>query len=144
MMNNATVMFDPAVTSTTTLVDAIRRTGYGAESPALDSSAIADQAENDAKQIGEYKRLRLKAAVSLIAGLFAMVLSMPLTSVNGAGGMERVKDPLMSWMMCTYAQDGRYEFARRARYGSRFSILGSEHDRAAFLYCAWHRSRCLF
>ncbi len=99
MMNNATVMFDPAMTSTTTLVAAIRRTGYGAEIPALHSSAIADQEENDAEQIREYKRLRLKAAVSLIAGLVAMVLSMPLMSVGGAGGMERVKDPLMSWIM---------------------------------------------
>ncbi len=99
MMNNASVMFDPAMTSTTKLVEAIRRTGYGAETPALHSSAIGDQEENDAEQIREYKRLRLKAAVSLLAGFFAMVLSMPLMSVNGAGGMERVKDPLMSWIM---------------------------------------------
>ncbi len=35
--------------------------------------------------------------MSLIAGSFAMVLSMPLMSMTSAGGMERMKDPLMSW-----------------------------------------------
>ena len=37
--------------------------------------------------------------MSLIAGSVAMVLSMPLMSMNSAGGMERMKDPLMSWNM---------------------------------------------
>jgi P-type Cu+ transporter len=99
MMNNATVTFDPGVTSTSTLVDTIRSTGYGAEVPALHSSVLADQEENDAEQLREYKQLRLKAAVSLIAGSLAMVLSMPLMSVSSAGGVQRMKDPLMSWNM---------------------------------------------
>ena len=99
MMNNATVMFDPGMTSTATLVETIRSTGYGAEIPALNSSALAEQEENDAEQLREYKRLRVKAMVSLIAGFFAMVLSMPLMSMSGAGGMERMKDPLMNWNM---------------------------------------------
>src|SRR5580704_3287784 len=99
MLNNATVTFDPGVTSTSELVDTIRGTGYGAEVPALHLSVLAEQKEQDAEQLREYKRLRLKAAVSLIAGFFAMVFSMPLMSANSAGGMERVKDPLMSWNM---------------------------------------------
>jgi Cu+-exporting ATPase len=99
MMNNATVTFDPGVTSTSTLVGTIRGTGYGAEVPALHSSVLAEQEENDAEQLREYKRLRLKAAVSLIAGALAMVLSMPLMSMSSAGGMQRMKDPLMSWNM---------------------------------------------
>ena len=99
MMNNATVTFDPGVTSTSTLVDTIRGTGYGAEVPDPHSSVLAEQEENDAEQLREYKQLRLKAAVSLIAGFFAMVLSMPLMSVSSAGGMQRMKDPLMNWNM---------------------------------------------
>ena len=99
MMNNATVTFDPGVTSTSTLVDAIRGTGYGAEVPALHSSVLAEQEENDAEQLREYKQLRLKAAVSLTAGALTMVLSMPLMSMSSAGGMQRMKDPLMSWNM---------------------------------------------
>jgi Cu+-exporting ATPase len=99
MMNNATVTFDPGVTSTAALVDTIRSTGYGAEIPALNPYVLAEQEEHDAEQLREYRQLRLKAAVSLIAGFFAMVLSMPLMSLSSAGGMERMKDPLMSWNM---------------------------------------------
>jgi P-type Cu+ transporter len=98
MLNRATVTFDPEITSTSTLVDTIRSTGYGAETPALQTSVLAEQKEHDAEQLREYKQLRLKAAVSLIAGLSAMVLSMPLMS-DSAGGMERMKDPLMNWNM---------------------------------------------
>jgi Cu+-exporting ATPase len=99
MMNNATVTFDPGVTSTAALVDTIRSTGYGAEIPALNPYVLAEQEEHDAEQLREYRQLRLKAAISLIAGFFAMVLSMPLMSVGSAGGMERMKDPLMNWNM---------------------------------------------
>jgi len=99
MMNNATVTFDPGVTSTSTLVEAVRGTGYGAEVPALHSSVLTEQEENDAEQLREYQRLRLKAAASLIAGALAMVLSMPLMSMSSAGGMQRMKDPLMTLNM---------------------------------------------
>jgi Cu+-exporting ATPase len=97
MLNNATVRFDPNVTSASSLVGAIRSTGYGAEIPVLNSSVIAEQESHDVEQLREYKQLRLKAAASLIAGFIAMVLSMPLMSASGAGGMERIRDPLMSW-----------------------------------------------
>jgi P-type Cu+ transporter len=99
MMNNATVTFDPGVTSTAALVETIRSTGYGAEIPVQQTSVLAEQEEHDAEQLREYRQLRSKAAVSLIAGVFAMVLSMPLMSMSSAGGMERMKDPLMSWNM---------------------------------------------
>jgi P-type Cu+ transporter len=99
MMNNATVTFDPGVTSTSRLVDSIRGTGYGAEVPALNTSVLAEQEDNDAEQLRDYKQLRLRAAVSLIAGALAMVFSMPLMSMSTAGGMQRMKDPLMSWNM---------------------------------------------
>jgi Cu+-exporting ATPase len=100
MLNNATVTFDARVTSAPVLVETIRGTGYGAEIPAEESSVLAAQEANDAEQLREYRQLRLKAGVSLIAGFFAMLLSMPLMSASGgAGGMERLKDPLMSWNM---------------------------------------------
>jgi Cu+-exporting ATPase len=99
MLHNATITFDPGVTSTSGLVEKIRGTGYGAEIPALDQSILDEQEKHDEDQLLEYKRLRLKAGVSLVAGAVAMVLSMPLTSMTSAGGMERMKDPLMSWSM---------------------------------------------
>src|ERR1700736_4124239 len=81
MLHNATVTFDPGVTSVAALVDTIRGTGYGAEISAQHSSILVEQAEHDAEQWREYRQLRLKAAISLAAGLFAMVLSMPLMSM---------------------------------------------------------------
>lgn len=99
MLHNATVTFDPGVTSASALVEAVRGTGYGAEISALQSSILAEQAEHDEEQLREYKQLRLKAANSVAAGFFAMILSMPLMSFSRPGGMERVRDPLMSWNM---------------------------------------------
>ena len=99
MLHNATVTFDPRVTSASALVDTIRGTGYGAEIPAQHSSILAEQAEHDEEQLREYRQLRLKAAVSVAAGFFAMMLSMPLMSMSRIGGLERMRDPLMSWNM---------------------------------------------
>jgi P-type Cu+ transporter len=99
MLHNATVTFDPRVTTPAALVENIRSTGYGAEEPVLDQSVLEEQEKHDEEQLREYKELRLKAVVSLIAGSVAMVLSMPLMSMNSTGGMERMKDPLMSWNM---------------------------------------------
>jgi Cu+-exporting ATPase len=99
MLHNATVTFDPGATSASALVEAVRGTGYGAEIPAEHASILAEQAEHDEEQLREYKQLRLKSAISVAAGFFAMILSMPLMSLSRTGGMERVRDPLMSWNM---------------------------------------------
>jgi Cu+-exporting ATPase len=99
MLHNATITFDPKATTTAALVESIRHTGYGAEMPVLDESVLEAQEKHDEEQLLEYKQLRLKAVVSLIAGSVAMVLSMPLMSMDSAGGMERMRDPLMSWNM---------------------------------------------
>lgn len=96
MLNNAAVSFDPGKTSVPALVETIRSTGYGAEMPAVHESALAEQAAIDEEQLSEYKRLRRMAAVSLAAGLVAMVFSMPLMTDSG-GTMKRMKDPLMNW-----------------------------------------------
>lgn len=99
MLHNATVDFDPKMISTAALVEKIRNTGYGAEIPVLDRSALKEQEKHDEYQLLEYKQLRVKAGVSLVSGTIAMMLSMPLMSMTSAGGMERMKDPLMSWSM---------------------------------------------
>jgi Cu+-exporting ATPase len=99
MLNNATVTFDPTMTSVSALVDTIRTTGYGAETPALHTSVLTEQEEHDRDQQREYKQLRLRAVVSLAAGFSAMLLSMPLMSSGSVSGMERMNDPLMNWNM---------------------------------------------
>ncbi len=99
MLHNATVNFDPSVISTAKLVQKIRSTGYGADAPILGRSILEEQEKHDHEQLREYEQLRLRAGISLAAGLVAMILSVPLMSMTSVGGMERMKDPLMSWSM---------------------------------------------
>ncbi len=97
MLHNAAVIFDPRLTSTTQLVQAIRGTGYGAEMPAPVESILETQLRSDEEQLREYRDLRLKAWISAIAGIVAMLLSMPLMSAARAGHLAHMQDPLMSW-----------------------------------------------
>jgi Cu+-exporting ATPase len=99
MLHNATVTFDPQAVSPAGLVEKIRSTGYGAEMPVAKASVLEQQEKHDEEQLREYRTLRVKAIVSVLAGLVAMVISMPLMSMNATGGLERMKDPFMSWSM---------------------------------------------
>jgi Cu+-exporting ATPase len=99
MLNNATITFDPHTTTPAALVEAIRTTGYGAELPDQHQSILEEQEKNDTGQQREYERLRLKSTVSLVAGVIAMILSMPLMGMTGSVGMAHMKDPLMIWSM---------------------------------------------
>src|SRR5688572_32733464 len=78
MTRTATVTYDPGASSPAALVEAIRSTGYGAEVPDTDRTAIEEQEAQDRAYADEYRELRTKAIVSLIAGIVAMLLSMPL------------------------------------------------------------------
>ncbi|HEX4749043.1 MAG TPA: heavy metal translocating P-type ATPase [Bryobacteraceae bacterium] len=102
MRHNATVNFDPAVTSVSALVENIRDTGYGASVPIPNQSVLEQEEQHDAEQLREYKQLRVKAMVTIAVGLLAMLLSMPLMSMSRAGGLQRMKDPLMSWTIRTF------------------------------------------
>jgi Cu+-exporting ATPase len=99
MLHNATVTFDPRVISPSGLVEKIRSTGYGAELPTANESVIDTQEKSDEEQIREYHQLRRKAWVSVMAGVSAMILSMPLMTMSSTGGLQRMKDPFMSWSM---------------------------------------------
>ncbi len=101
MLQNATVRFDPSVASVTRLVETIRRTGYGAEMPVVAESALEEQERNDEEQLREYRSLRGKAAASVLAGVVAMIASVPLMSAGGmdGAGLKAVKDPFLAWSM---------------------------------------------
>ncbi|MGH3990926.1 MAG: cation transporter, partial [Pseudonocardiaceae bacterium] len=95
MTESATVTYDPAATSPEHLVQAIRSTGYGAELPAPESSPeelLEAQDEARAEEIGD---LRRKFALSIVAAVLAMALSMPLAELTG----DSMSDPLMRLMM---------------------------------------------
>ena len=98
MMHSATVTFRPNETSPQILVEAVRETGYGAELPQAQASAIEEQEAHDQEIHQEYVSLRWKGTVSLIAGVAAMVVSMPL--MTGAGHLVHdTGDPLLRWSM---------------------------------------------
>jgi Cu+-exporting ATPase len=104
MLRNATVAYDPAVTSPGALVDAIRATGYEAELPAGGRTAFEEQAAQDAAQDEEYRSLRFRALVSLAFAAVAMVVSMPLMApaapaAGAHGGHGAAADPFMRWAM---------------------------------------------
>lgn len=99
MLHRAAVAFDPNVVSAAKLVEKIRSTGYGAELPVLDESVLDAQEKNDEEQQSEYRQLRWKAGVSVVAGVVAMIASMPLMSMTSVGGKERMKDPFLNWSM---------------------------------------------
>jgi Cu+-exporting ATPase len=91
MMKTATVRFDPSAVTPDRLVDAIRETGYGAELAAPDQTAFEEQEARDRATLEEFHEFRTKAIVSGIAGILAMVISMPLMSHIS------ISDPFMRW-----------------------------------------------
>ena len=104
ILNDATITFDPATTSPEALVNVIRNVGYGASLAVPDQTALEEQDARDQGAATEYVTLRRKAIVSGIAGLFAMVISMPLmsqlaTTMHGHGGAASTGDPFMRWTM---------------------------------------------
>ncbi len=98
MMHSATISFDPKASTVQALVEAVRDSGYEAELPNPGLSAMQQQQQLEQQQRAEFRTLRLKAVVSLVAGALAMLVSMPLmTMAPRATG--HVSDPLLSWFM---------------------------------------------
>jgi Cu+-exporting ATPase len=98
MTRTATITFDPAASSPSALVDAIRATGYGADLPPADRTAFEEQEAQDRAYAEEYQELRRKAIVSLVAGGVAMIVSMPLMAPAHHGAMGGTSDPFMRWV----------------------------------------------
>ncbi|HEV8579810.1 MAG TPA: heavy metal translocating P-type ATPase [Thermoanaerobaculia bacterium] len=97
MLHNAAVTYDPAVTRPEALIEAIRQTGYEAELPRPEQTAFEEQEARDRAQEAEFRSLRRKALFSSIAGVVAMIASMPLMTTSAQHGP--VADPFMRWAM---------------------------------------------
>ena len=101
MMANAAVTYDPAQTDAAKLVEVIRNTGYTAELNDPDQSAFEEQEARDRAQEEEYRELRSKAAVSLVAAAVGMLISMPVMGGIGddhlAHASTATGDPFMRW-----------------------------------------------
>ncbi|MES2521886.1 MAG: heavy metal translocating P-type ATPase [Gemmatimonadota bacterium] len=99
MMGNATIAYDASAITPDALIERIRATGYGAELPQENQTAFEEQAARDAATAEEFRELRAKAWASGIAGVLAMLLSMPLMGTMTAGHHGPVADPFMRWAM---------------------------------------------
>jgi Cu+-exporting ATPase len=97
MTNTAAVRFDPDLIDASALVDRIRGTGYGAELPVDERSAVEEQEAQDKARLDEWRDLRRKALVALAAGVVAMIVSM-LMVANAHHG-PGTADPVMRWTM---------------------------------------------
>jgi Cu+-exporting ATPase len=107
---SATVDFDPLATSTGRLVDAIRATGYGAELPREGESPEELLETQDVVREEEIAGLRRKFAVSMVAALLTMLLSVPLAahqSGSMADPLMRLMAPLAGWMQQLAPWTGR-------------------------------------
>ena len=75
---SAAVRYQPSSVTPQRLIDAVRATGYDAELPsAADDTLSADSAGDDAEAL-EARALAIKAGVSVLGGVVAMLLSMLL------------------------------------------------------------------
>ena len=99
LMGSATVTFDPTVSNPEALVKVVMGTGYGAELPSASDDVVEQLASRDATTSHEYDALKRRALVSGVAGVVAMVISMPLMARNDHAGMGIVADPFMRWVM---------------------------------------------
>src|SRR3989442_3234948 len=103
MTGKARIVFDPSVVAPPQLVSAIETIGYGAELPAAEATAVAEQEARDLAQLHEFRELKRKAIVAGFLGIVAMVLSMPLMGREGLADHGAhtmvVADPFMRWTM---------------------------------------------
>ena len=111
MLHAATVTYDPARVDVTGLLDAVRDIGYDAAPPQADDLLGAPAARAAAAE-GDGGRLWLKAAVSLVAGVLAMVLGMPLMAPDGHADHLRLGRSLHAlggddaWGRCSRGRPG--------------------------------------
>ncbi len=122
MTESATVSYDPAATSPERLVQAIRSTGYGAELPAPERPPEELLEAQDAARAEEFGDLRRKFALSIVAAVLAMALSMPLAKVTD----DSMSDPLMRLMLPLAEAMGRMMpwIDRVSADGWRYLLLG--------------------
>jgi Cu+-exporting ATPase len=147
MANRATIVFDPAVTAPTALVDSIRSAGYDAVLPR--PGIAGSDPPSHVGTIGP------KAIVTLIAGAVAMLLAMPLGS--DMGSLDHALMGILPWLyaippdplrwsllaltaiLLGWAGRGIYASAAQAlRHGNtNMNTLVSMGTGVAFLYSAY-------
>jgi Cu+-exporting ATPase len=130
MTGAATVAFDEAVTDPFSLRAVIEETGYSAELPSPDRTAVEDQAAQDAAQEEEYRSLRAKAGITFVVALVAMALMMYHGPVV-AYGLLVVTAAIMMWAGRHFYTRAWAAFRHHAADMNTLIALGTG---AAFVY----------
>jgi Cu+-exporting ATPase len=73
---SAAVHYDPSSVTPQRLIEAVRATGYDAELRLVDAGILAADSTADDSEAREARELTIKASVSVLAGLVAMLFSM--------------------------------------------------------------------
>ena len=97
--NSARIEFDPAVVGAEALVTRIRDVGYDAELPAAPEEEKKRELRSEEEEHLAARAMRLRAGVSSLFGILAMILSMPLMGMHAGHGA--VTDPFMHWVART-------------------------------------------
>ncbi|MFL5584308.1 MAG: heavy metal translocating P-type ATPase [Gemmatimonadaceae bacterium] len=129
---NAAIRYDPGAVTPERLVQTVRATGYGAELPAVDESALDATERQEASEIEEARSLAIKAAVSVVVGIFAMAFGMM------AMGTAAANYTLLALAVAVLAWAGRDIYSRAwkaVRHGSAdMNTLVALGTGAAFIY----------
>lgn len=136
LTNSATVSYDPATVAPQALADRISATGYAAELPRADESAVEEQDRQEAARDAEYREYRNKGIAALVVGLAMMLVPM-------GNSMHSLEGAIAPWVMLAATTAvmlwaGRHFYARAwmaARHGSAdMNTLISIGTGAAYLY----------
>ncbi len=92
MAHRASVVFDPQITESEALVEAIRGAGYDAVLPRTDGTSAA----TDHDAAGAERTAEVKAGTMLVAGALAMLVAMPLGAHMGT--IDRVLMAALPWL----------------------------------------------
>jgi len=140
MTNSATVEYDADVTTPESLVDQIRATGYGAELPSAERSAVESQLALDDEREREFATLRNRAIIAFVIGALTMLAPF----VFGVPMMLMTENAPASWWILLAATAAVMGWAGRdfythawtaARHGSaNMNTLVAVGTSAAFLF----------
>ena len=93
--NSAAVVYDPTTVTPQRLIDAVRATGYDAVLPSREDDVVEKSAR---AEVEHARSLTIKAVTSVIAGVFAMGLSMAAMGVAAANyALLALTAVVMSW-----------------------------------------------
>jgi Cu+-exporting ATPase len=96
LTGSAAVRFDPGAVTAERLVEAVRATGYDAELPAAQPTTLAP-AQNERAEIEQGRSLAIKAAVSVLAGLLMMALSMSAARTGANYSLLGLTSVILVW-----------------------------------------------